>query len=245
MTTDSTPPIDDDALDAAAADPIGLDLELIQGYRWFLHGEFFKESFEAARPHGLDFGNNICFAGHQDYGDEFYFDFGRGRDGYHEGSCILDRMEQLMAAGMEECAAEDQAIEEGMNMSEAFDAAWSDDLIPKVVVRIGSPEAFFDELKPHLTAHGLIGTEESVDVLIDEHLGKQLRWSEIHWMDRGEPVEKNQPAAWRSPGGSIEVLEGATREEIEWVSRILNGEEEAWEAVGFIGIEDEEDEDDG
>ena len=168
MTTDSTSPIDHDALDAAAADPIGLDLELIQGYRWFLHGQFFKESFEAARPHGLDFGNNICFAGHQDYGDEFYLDFGRGRDGYHEGSCILDRMEQLMAAGMEECVAEDQAIEEGMNMSEAFDAAWSDDLIPKVVVRIESPEAFFGEMKPHLTAHGLIGTAESVDVLIDE-----------------------------------------------------------------------------
>ena len=130
-------------------------------------------------------------------------------------------------------------------MSEAFDAAWSDDLIPKVVVRIESPEAFFGEMKPHLTAHGLIGTAESVDALIDEHLGQQLRWSEVHWMDRGEPVEKNQPVVWRSPGGSIEVLEGATREEMEWVSRILTGEKEAWDPVDFTVIEDEEDEDDG
>ena len=162
---ESTPDRDRDALDANADAPIHLDRELIEEYRWFLHGESFKEVHEDSRPDGISFGNHIRFAGHQDEGENFWFDFGRHRDGYDSGSCVLERMEELMESGMGEQAAEQKALDEGIDMMSAFDDAWSDELIPRVVVRIASSEALLDELAPLLAMVELRGTTEALSLI--------------------------------------------------------------------------------
>jgi hypothetical protein len=86
-----------------------------------------------------------------------------------------------------------------------FDAAWSNDLIPKVIIRVAYPEAFHGELM------------EWFDDSIEDCPHDQTPGDDSSAKD---PVHAEFPVAWGA-GGSVELLAPAIAPEIEWMDDVF------------------------
>ena len=135
---------------------------------------------------------------------------------------IIDRVETLVGQGVDEETATWQVMWAMFDDVNAFCRAWSNDLVPKVVVRIQSIEA----VRTYLAERGWLDDEDVDPPTLDEietaiafHLEEQFGWCEVHWMDRCEPVHADLPVAW-GEDGPIQVLAPVTPGEIEWVQGI-------------------------
>lgn len=233
---DFGPEGDPDAMDAAADSDIEVDLDTMIEYRAHLHGSMYQE-LAHHYPGRIDFGYGIVF---DDAEKVFQLDTGYDLGQLYDSNATLqERIRQLVDRGVDPCTATSQAQEEFLSMDSAFHDFWSDDLVPRLVIRIASFEALTAELEPHLIAAGIRMSREQLLEYVDLWFGEWLQWSEVHWMDRCEPIRDDLPVAWRSPGGSIEVLAPTSGEEEYYIAAFFT--EDAWENAEFETLQDGDD----
>lgn len=228
---------DPDVLDAVADDPIDLDVGTMLDYRAYLHGGDYQEAAEHY-PGSVDFGNGIVF----DWDERrFTVDTGYSLGQLADPDATLQvRIDELVERGLDGENAELQARDELLSMDAAFHDQWSDDLVPKVILRIASLEALEAELQPLLAAADARMTRTQVRDYVSLRFVEWFKWSEIHWMDRCEPIRADLPVAWRSPGGSIEVLEEISGWEEAYVAGFFTAE--GWQHADFEDLPDEAEE---
>ena len=202
---------------------LGLDQYTMLEYRFHLHAEDFRERMWESEPGDVQFDGATWDAAERQFRMDTGWDLHQG----FTNSYLVDRIEELVAGGLDGETAERQVMEEMLQEVNRFDGEWSDDLIPKVIIRIASVEAVREELEAgswfedeDLEPRTAAEVEES----LVRHLKTSFGWCEIHWMDRCEPVHPDLPVAW-GEGGAIELLGPATEAEIEWVSDVY------WEVV--------------
>ena len=213
---------------------LGLDQYTMLEYRFYLHRDEFRERMYEAEP------GQISFSGATWDPSEGYFVMDTGWD-LHQGftnSEMVDRIDELVAEGLDGETAERQIMEEMLDEVNDFDAAWSNDLIPKVIIRVASPEAFHAEVmewfreriedwrSEEASASDVPAKEpvppsvEEAALWLESHLEAEFGWCEIHWMDRCDPVHAELPVAWGA-GGSVELLAPASAPEIEWMGDVF------------------------
>ena len=213
---------------------LGLDHYNMLEYRFYLHRVEFRERMYEAEPGQISFSRATWDP------SEGYFVMDTGWD-LHQGftnSEMVDRIDELVAGGLDGETAERQVMEEMLDEVNDFDAAWSNELIPSVIIRIKSPEAFHAEVMewfresledwrseqtPGSDASVKVPTPPSVEEAaswLECHLASAFGWFEIHWMDRCVPVHAELPVAWGA-GSSVELLAPASRPEIEWMNDVF------------------------
>ena len=213
---------------------LGLDDDNMLEYRFYLHHGEFRDRMYEAEP------GQISFSGATWDPSEGYFVMDTGWD-LHQGftnSEMVDRIDELVEQGLDGETAERQVMEEMLDEVNDFDAAWSNDLIPKVIIRVASPEAFHAEVmvwfreclegwRSETTSGSDASVKEPTPPSVEEaaswlecHLESEFGWFEIHWMDRCAPVHAELPVA-SGAGSSVELLAPASQPEIEWMNDVF------------------------
>ena len=197
---------------------LGLDDDNMLEYRHHLHAVEFRDLIDHENPGRVRFDNATWDNMEHQWVIEGECDLLSGVSSDE----IDERVEELMAQGVDEETATRDVLWEMLEAVNAHCRAWSDDLIPKVIVRIES----IDAVRDHLTEGGWLDDEDVVPPTRDQiesaialHLEDWFGWSEIHWMDRCEPVHGDLPVAW-GEDGPIQVLAPVTPGEIEWAEGI-------------------------
>ena len=213
---------------------LGLDQYNMLEYRFYLHRVEFRERMHEAQPGQISFSGATWDPMEGDFVMDTGWDLHQG----FTNSEMVDRIDELIAGGLDDETAERQVMEEMLDEVNDFDAAWSNELIPKVIIRIESPEAFhaevmgwfreyFEDWRSEQTSGPDVSVKAPTPPSVEEaaswlegHLESEFGWFEIHWMDRCVPVHAGLPVVWGA-GSSVELLAPASQPEIEWMNEVF------------------------
>lgn len=230
--TDETPR-DNSKIPASpeSASPIDLDEYSMLEYRAYLHG---GECYEYAGISTISLGCGVYF----DASEEMIVtEIGRSTSGSFDQSFVGDRMEELMEEGVEELEAEEMARQEALDLMNSADAAWSDDLVPKLKIRVGPRSAFVqpyldDGIDPVRDPEAYAEIEPFVTLTVEDYragvqswIGEYLKWSDVEWAEEGSPLPAAETIAWRSSDDAIMILKPASDAEMKTL-------EDWWHDVG-------------